>query len=152
MHATQACAQPDNAQPHANAHWRYVPLTRLCHVGVAVFDSLRHSTALSNSTIRSNLFSIAYGRHSIADSLQVVKRAAQVQQGSTQCGDYCVAWLVAFAFGDDLDTISRTAFDQTQMRTHLCQCLALGRFQRFPNATSRQSVEFSSEVVVNLIR
>ena len=119
---------------------------------VAVFDSLRQSTALANPSIRNNLFSIAYGPHSSADSLQVVKRAAQVQHGSTQCGDFCVAWLVAFAFGDDLDTISQSAFDQTRMRTHLRQCLALGRFERFPIAPSRESVEFSSHAVVNLSR
>ena len=29
MHARQACAQPDDAQPHANAHWRYVLRSRV---------------------------------------------------------------------------------------------------------------------------
>jgi len=70
------------------------------------------STSLSNSTIRSNLFAIAYGADSTADLLQVMKRAGQIQQGSTQCGDFCIAWLVAFAYGDNLATLSRTAFDQ----------------------------------------
>lgn len=119
---------------------------------VAVFDSLRNSTALSNATIRNNLFSIAYGPRSTADSLQVVKRSAQIQRGSSQCGDFCIAWLVAFAFGADLDTISRSAFDQTQMRTHLRQCLALGRFQRFPSAPASDLVEFSSHDIVVLTR
>jgi hypothetical protein len=79
-------------------------------------------------------------------------RLTQTQQGSTQCGDFCVAWLVAFAFGDDLDTISQSAFDQPRMRTHLRQSLALGRFTRFPAAPSRDSVQFSNESVVVLNR
>jgi hypothetical protein len=100
---------------------------------VAVFDSLPVSTALLNPTIRDSLFAIAYGPRSTADSLQVVKRSAQAQRGSSQCGDFCIAWLVAFAFGDDLETISRSSFDQTQMRTHLRQCLCR-TIQRFPAA------------------
>jgi hypothetical protein len=119
---------------------------------VAVFDSLRVSAALSSKTIRNNLFALAYGPRSPADSLRVVKRAAQIQLGSTQCGDFCIAWLVAFAFGDDLDSIARSAFDQARMRTHLRQCLALGRFERFPAATSRDSVEFSSGEIVVLTK
>lgn len=116
---------------------------------VAVFDSLRVSAALSNTTIRNNLFAIVYGPRSTADSLQVVKRPAQIQLGSTQCGDFCIAWLVAFACGDDLDSMSRCAFDQSRMRTHLRQCFALGRFERFPAAPSSDSVEFSrGEIVV----
>jgi hypothetical protein len=119
---------------------------------VAVFDSLRASAALSNKTIRNNLFAIAYGPRSTADSLRVGKRAAQIQLGSTQCGDFCIAWLVAFAFGDDLDSMSRSAFDQARMRTHIRQCLALGRFERFPAATSSDSVQFSSGEIVVLTK
>src|SRR5699024_9031316 len=114
---------------------------------VALFDSLQTSTALSNATIRSNLFAIAYAPDSAADSLRVVKRAGQIQNGSTQCGDFCIAWLVAFAFGDDLQTMSQSSFDQQQMRLHIRQCLAANRFERFPvMARDRRSV-FSREQV-----
>jgi len=115
------------------------------------------STSLSNSTIRSNLFAIAYGADSTADLLQVMKRAGQIQQGSTQCGDFCIAWLVAFAYGDNLATLSRTAFDQQRMRSHIRQSLIANRFESFPTimaSASTQStlVRFSDERIVNLTR
>jgi len=117
---------------------------------VAVFDSLRTSTALSNPTVKRNLFDIAYGASSLADSLRVIKRAGQIQTGSTQCGDFAIAWMVAFAHGDDLDILSRTKFNQAVMRTHLHDCLAAGKFTRFP--TTSAAAEYSREQTVTLTR
>jgi len=87
---------------------------------------------------------------SAADALRVVKRAGQIQNGTTQCGDFSIAWLVAFAFGDDLETMSRSSFDQQQMRTHIRLCLAANRFERFPVLSRDRPAVFSREQVIEV--
>ena len=101
---------------------------------VAVFDSLAGSEAFLSSAIKRNLFDIAYPKGSKADTLLINRRRAQAQRGGTQCGDFCIAYMVAFAHGDSFAQMEQQTFDQKAMRAHLADCLQKKTFTRFPTA------------------
>lgn len=53
-----------------------------------------------------------------------------MQNGSSDCGLYAIAFATAIAFGDDPGLC---LFDQEKMRQHLYHCLEAGRLDPFPH-------------------
>ena len=99
-----------------------------------MFDSLAGSEAFLSSAIKRNLFDIAYPKGSKADTLLINRRRAQAQRGGTQCGDFCIAYMVAFAHSDSFAQMEQQTFHQEAMRAHLADCLQKEIFTRFPTA------------------
>jgi len=78
--------------------------------------------------------SSSQGEVAVFDSLagsDAFLHRAQAQRGNTQCGDFCIAYMVAFAHGNRFAQMEQQTFDQKAMRAHLVDCLQKKTFTRF---------------------
>ena len=79
--------------------------------------------------------SLVYKGHTEVGTLTEFIPAVQRQTGSADCGLFAIAFIVEYAF-NGLEDATNSNFKQSQMRTHLAECIANDRFQHFPKEGS----------------
>lgn len=87
---------------------------------VFVYDSLYTTVDVQTHVLLKKLF---------GSDITVKMPVMQFQEGSTDCGLFAIAVVVALLYGVDP---SARAYDQSQMRKHLITCLERQVFLMFP--------------------
>ena len=122
-------------------HWLTSASTRS---GVVVADSL--FTEPNAATCQCLLHLYCLDKQ---ECLEVTYIGVQRQTGSTQCGDFAIAFAAAFArilaTGKPIESVTDMRFDQSGMRAHMIECLNANKFAQFPMA-------IHSDALITLLR
>jgi len=122
-------------------HWLTSASTRS---GVVVADSL--FTEPNAATCQCLLHLYCLDKQ---ECLEVTYIGVQRQTGSTQCGDFAIAFAAAFArilaTGKPIESVTDMRFDQSGMRAHMLECLNANKFAQFPMA-------IHSDALITLLR
>ena len=71
-------------------------------------------------------------------SLSIEYIHVQQQQGSSDCGLFCIAFAVDVLLGNDVQSIQ---YDQSQLREHLASCIKSENFTAFPRKRYRAEAD-----------
>ena len=108
---------------NGRGHWLTVSTVGAPSSSVFVYDSLYSSASPSQ------MMQIASLLYSKEKKISLLFKDVQMQDGSSDCGVFAIAFATAITFGLDPGAF---LFDQSKMRQHLLQCLQKSKMSMFP--------------------
>ena len=108
---------------NGHGHWLTVSTVGAPASSVFVYDSLYSS---ASPTLMMQIASIVYSSH---QKISLLFKDVPLQDGSSDCGVFAIAFATAITLGLDLGAF---LFDQSKMRQNLLKCLQNSKLSMFP--------------------
>ena len=110
-------------------HWIVISTMGCKRHEIEIYDLLQTTLTTESETV------IAKYLHSEGSHIVMKYVNVALQSGSTECGLYAIAIMMALAFGEDPALL---VFDQNSLRGHLGECFETGNIQLFPTVKKKR--------------
>lgn len=122
-------------------HWLLISTLGCTDGQVKIYDSLMSPPSLQVQLQIASLLC------SHLPKMQCAYQSCQQQNGGADCGLFAIAFAVDICLGLDVCAL---AYEQSQMRTHLCKCIRESRFTSFPRKDPNQRIKKCKAVAVSV--